>query len=271
MQKDANNRKHERKDTRKASHVSAELCLVRKPPFWFWTQRHREANIATCYANLSKYADAPPYYTKAFELMPDRITSSNINREYGFALVGAGQREKAREVFGLGLTKPDLRAAALRSLGLLDLYEGRYNDASARLKEAIEASQAEKNDIGVARTGRGKTADALIELDQVEKLDAAFVQAPWLAARLGVAFARVGSPDRAARVPEKIRAKISPTDHETESAANDLEGEIEMARGNFPRAIELLQKSRLDTYPPSIPLSLVGQARAYARCGCTWR
>jgi len=108
-------------------------------------------NIATCYANLGKYADALPYYSKAFELAPDRVTSANINREYGFVLVGAGQPEKARGVFGLGLTKPDLRAAALRSLGLLDLYEGRYHDASARLKEAVEASQAEKSDLGVAR------------------------------------------------------------------------------------------------------------------------
>jgi tetratricopeptide (TPR) repeat protein len=233
-------------------------------------------NIATCYSNRRKYAEALPYYTKAFELNPDRLTSANINREYGFALAGAGQTEKARDVFGLGLARPELRAAALRSLGLLDLYEGRYRDAQARLKEAIEQTQNDKSDLGVARnrlylataySGVGDSARALNELQQAEKLDAVYAQAPWLAARIGVALVRAEAQDRAASVLERIRAKTNPSDWETASAADDLEGEVAMARANFPRAIELLQKSRVETYPVSISLSLDGLARAYGKSG----
>jgi tetratricopeptide (TPR) repeat protein len=233
-------------------------------------------NIATCYSNRGKYAEALPYYAKAFELAPNYTTLPNINREYGFTLVGAGQPQKAREVFGLGLAKPDARSQALRSLGLLDLYEGRYKDAEARLEEAIEASQAEKSELGAARNrgylatayaGQGRAAEALGELEQAAKLEGVYARAPWLAARIGVALARAGAPDHAVGVLEKIREKLNPTDQETVSAANDLEGEIETARGNLPRAIELLQKSRLDIYPESISLSLDGQARAYVKSG----
>ena len=233
-------------------------------------------NIATCYGNRSRYKEALPYYAKAFELSPDRLTLANINREYGFTLVGAGQPEKAREVFGLGLNKPNARSQALRSLGLLDLYEGRYKDAEARLKEAIEASQNENGDLGVARNrvylatafaGKGRVAEAFGELERAEESETVYLKAAWLSARIGVEMARLGAPDRAAIVLEKIRAKLSPADQETASAANDLEGEIELARGNFPSAIELIQKSRVETYPPSIPLSLNGLAHAYAKSG----
>ncbi|HTT33969.1 MAG TPA: tetratricopeptide repeat protein [Methylomirabilota bacterium] len=233
-------------------------------------------NIATCYGNQSRFAEALPYYAKAFELSPERLTSANINREYGFTLVGAGQPEKAREVFALGLAKPESHSLALRSLGLLDLYEGRHKDAIARLKEAIEAYQAEKIDLGVARNrlflstayaGQGNVAAELKELDEAAKLDAVFKQALWLGARIGIAYARAGSPDRAEKVLDAIRGKISPDDHQTQADAQLLEGEILVARGELAKGIELLQSARRDDYGTSIVQSLEGQARAYEKSG----
>jgi DNA-binding winged helix-turn-helix (wHTH) protein/tetratricopeptide (TPR) repeat protein len=233
-------------------------------------------NIATCYANQSKYAEALPYYDKAFELDPERRASSNINREYGFTLVGAGQPEKAKEIFALALARPEAHTAALRSLGLLDLYEGRYKDGISQLKEAVEANQTEKNDLGVARNllylsiayrGQGNMATELSELDEAAKIDALFTQAPWLAARVGIAYARAGAPDRATKVLEAVRAKMIPGDPTTQSDAGLLEGEILVAQGKFAKGIELLQSARQENYPPSVMLSLEGQARAYAKSG----
>jgi len=235
-----------------------------------------QINIATCYANQSKYPEALPYYARAFELSPERLTSANINREYGFTLVGAGQPEKAREIFGLGLSKPEWRSAALRSLGLLDLYEGRYKEATAQLKEAIAANQAEKVDFGVARnrlflatvySGQGNVAAELSELDEATKLDAIFNQALWLASRIGVAYARAGAPDRAGKVLDAIHAKMKPDDYQTQADARLLEGEILVERGELAKGLEVLQAARQDDYPTSVVLSLEGQARAFEKSG----
>jgi DNA-binding winged helix-turn-helix (wHTH) protein/tetratricopeptide (TPR) repeat protein len=233
-------------------------------------------NIGTCYANLSKYAEALPYYDKAFELDPARMTSANINREYGFVLVGAGQPEKAKEVFALALARPEARIAALRSLGLLDLYEGRYKDAIVELKEAVKANQDDKNDLGVARNllylstayrGQENLAMELSELDEAAKISALFTQAPWLAARVGTAYARAGAPDRAAKVLDTVRAKMNPGDATNQADAGLLEGEILVAQGKFAKGIELLQSAQQENYPASVMLSLEGQARAYAKSG----
>jgi DNA-binding winged helix-turn-helix (wHTH) protein/tetratricopeptide (TPR) repeat protein len=235
-----------------------------------------QINIATCYANQSKYAEALSYYGKAFELDPERLTSAAINREYGFTLVGAGHPEKAREVFTLALARPEARTNALRSLGLLDLYEGRYRDGIARLKEAIRANQTDKNDLGVARNrmflatayqGQGDVTSELSELDEVANIDALFTQAPWLAARMGMAYARAGAPERAVKVLDAVRARMNSGSPTTQSDAGLLEGEILVARGKFAQAIELLQNARQENYPPSVVLSLEGQARAYEKSG----
>jgi tetratricopeptide (TPR) repeat protein len=233
-----------------------------------------EINLATCCANQRKFAEALPHYRRAFELSPDRLTSANINREYGFSLAAAGEPEKAREVFGLALNKPESRSQALRSLGLLDLYEGRYEDAIAQLQGAVAANETEKNDLGVARNrlylaiahlGRGDASSALAELDQASRFDALFTQAPWIAARIGTLYVRAGNPDAAAHVLERIKAEMKSDDTEAQSESRRLEGELLVARGDFAKGILLLQNARVETYPPSIPLTLEGLAHAYVK------
>jgi hypothetical protein len=63
------------------------------------------------------------------------MTSGNLNHEYGFTLVRAGDPAKARQVFHQAL--PTIKPAALRSLALLDLYQGKYRDARSNLQEAL--------------------------------------------------------------------------------------------------------------------------------------
>lgn len=235
-----------------------------------------EINIATCYGNQLKYAEALPHYARAFELSPDRVTNANINREYGFSLLGAGQPEKAREVFALALAKPEWRTQALRSLALLDLYEGRYKDAIAQLNEGVKANEAEKIDLGVARNrsylataylGQGAQKAATAELDQASRLDAALAQAPWVMARVGSVYVRGGDPDGASRVLEKLKSVVKDPDSETRSEIERLEGEILVARGDFSKGIALLQSARVATYAASIMLTLEDQARAYVKAG----
>jgi tetratricopeptide (TPR) repeat protein len=232
--------------------------------------------IATCYAKLGRYAEALPYYSKAFELDPSRITSYNLNHEYGFILVGAGQPEKAREVFGLALEKPETRYRGLRSLGLLDLYEGRYGEAAAQLKEAIVQDQALKFPLPEARdrlylamayAGMADLPAAERELRNAMLVNTVMNQPSWLASYIGVALARVGSPDEAAKVLETLKAKANQNDPQQHSDMSHLEAEILLARGEFARSIELFQNSRLADYPGSLLFASDGMARAYEGAG----
>ncbi|HXY23834.1 MAG TPA: tetratricopeptide repeat protein [Candidatus Acidoferrum sp.] len=230
--------------------------------------------IATCYALQTRYSEALPFYARAFELDPSRITTANLNHEYGFILVGAGQPEKAREVFGLALQKPEIRNRGLRSLGLLDLYEGRYKDAEEQLKEAIATDEAAKYDLAAARdrlylafaySGMGDIPKAKRELEQGSQLQAVLNQAPWILSCFGVAFARNSDLERAEKVSEILKTKTDLNDPQRRSDLNRLEGEILLAQGNFSEAVQKLQDSRFQNYPVSVLFAFDGLARAYDR------
>ena len=82
--------------------------------------------IATAYKTLGQLPQALDAYTHAFQLDPTYLTTGNVSREYGFALVEAGDRAKARTLFTSLLDNSNTRESGLRSLALLDIYEGKY-------------------------------------------------------------------------------------------------------------------------------------------------
>jgi len=57
-------------------------------------------NTATSLNQMRRNREALDAYTKAFALEPTWEVSANLNHEYGFVLVAAGEAAKAREVFG---------------------------------------------------------------------------------------------------------------------------------------------------------------------------
>ena len=106
--------------------------------------------MATAYATL-EISRCGPGLSRAFEIAPDWLSAGNINREYGLALVGNGEEQKAIAIFSDLLTKPDKRENGLRSLALLDLYHGRYSDAQSRLAEALQIDENEGDVFAAAR------------------------------------------------------------------------------------------------------------------------
>ena len=232
-------------------------------------------NLATCYSELAKHPEALANYTKAFELEPAWVTLGNLNHEYGVALVASGDIAKARKVFSLALAKPDIKARGLRSLALLDLYQGKYRDAKARLREAILLNQAAKQPLPEARNhlymailleGQGDRNGSLRELDKgVLALKMAPPQA-WLAAEFGTAYARSGSVAGATRMLEMVRQQSDLKNPKQSSDLHWLEGEVELARGNHSRAIELLQLADRETHGP---LTVEALAHAYQVAGDT--
>jgi serine/threonine protein kinase/tetratricopeptide (TPR) repeat protein len=206
-------------------------------------------NAATSYKKLQKPQEALAYYRKAFAIEPTWETGGNLNHEYGFALVSVGDIAKAREVFGKALASPGSKPGGLRSLALLDLYQGKYRDGADKLREAILLNQATKSALSEARNrmylalvreGQGAKAAALTELDKAALLLAPLdVEALWFA-DLGSALARAGAPAKAMRFAAIANKRVERNSPLAMSRLHRLEGEIALAERRDGQAIESL-------------------------------
>jgi eukaryotic-like serine/threonine-protein kinase len=207
-------------------------------------------NMATSLTQLGRAREALDSYAKAFALEPTWVTSGNLNHEYGFSLVRAGEIAKAREIFGKAVATTDLRAKGLRSMALLDLYEGHYRDAAPRLREAVLLNEAARNALSGSRDriflatvleGQGNRAGQLAELERAramqEGLDAGIA---W-PARLGSSFARAGALPAAERLRGAVMKSARPASAQDMSDLHRLDGEIELARGRPAAALEKLR------------------------------
>jgi tetratricopeptide (TPR) repeat protein len=205
-------------------------------------------NVATCYNPLGKYAEALRHYDRAFELEPSWLLTPNINHEYGFVLVRAGELAKARAAFERALASP-AKASALRSIAMLDMYEGRYRAATARLGEALALHVAGKNALNEARTrlflamaleGRGKVEDARRELGLAVKAATIAKANPWVFVRIGVSMARLGMAREASAALEAVRQATDPASPDQLADLHRLEGELALARGDHAAAVARL-------------------------------
>jgi tetratricopeptide (TPR) repeat protein len=207
-------------------------------------------NMATSYTQSGRFQESIDCYKKGFALNPDAVTSGTLNHEYGFTLVKAGERDAAREVFGLALAKADTRARGLRSLGLLDLYEGKYRAAAARFEEAALDNEARKSALSAARDhlylaiARGAQRDPsgrLRELEKAASFLGGYTPPVWMVSRVGAYFARAGAVARASQLLTRVRAMADPNDVAERAFVHFLEGEIALAGGQFDEATRALQ------------------------------
>jgi DNA-binding winged helix-turn-helix (wHTH) protein/tetratricopeptide (TPR) repeat protein len=230
-------------------------------------------SIATACKALGRYSDALQAYSKAFEIEPQLLTSGNINREYGFALVANGEVQKAEQVFSALLAKPETRQNGLRSLAFLDLYHGRYASAQGRLQESLEIVKGQNSPLSVARVylllaitaeGNGDAKGKRQYLDAAGAGLKDFQLKVVFGAMLGDAYARAGLLDQA----EEIAAMITPVadQHNLEQMGyvHLLEGEIALSLGQRDRAIELLKQSDKED---QTGLSIEALAHAYQQSG----
>jgi serine/threonine protein kinase/tetratricopeptide (TPR) repeat protein len=229
-------------------------------------------NLATTYSLQGKDREALATYELAFKLEPTWVTSGNLNHEYGFTFVSIGEYDKARSIFTQGLATP-IKTSALRSLALLDLYLGKYRDAKPKLNEAILLNVTGKSLLSEARNhlfmsilldGEGNPAGVQSELDKAAKCMETVPPQPWLSARIAIGWARGRSVEKAARALEKVKKDTNPNDPAQNRELHRLEGEIELARGNQPRGLELLALADKEDHGP---LSIESLARAQRLAG----
>ena len=236
------------------------------------TNAHVE--LATCYNFLSRWNDAISQYQQAYVQRPDLFNSSNLNHEYGLALIAAGNPAKARELYSSILANPDSRHRGLRSLALLDLYEGKYADAAPKLEEALR-SEPGPNSItshmrdhiflAITYEGEGKKDQELGELDAADTdLRSEPGSDPIFGARIGAAYAKAGATDQAGKILNDLNAHADQQADEALASLRHLEGEIELARGHADKAIDLFQLALKSNRSALFTESL---ARAYKAAG----
>ena len=225
-------------------------------------------NLATSYSSLDRPGDALKAYARAFELEPDWIASGNLNHEYGFTWVRAGDIAKAEEVFNKGLLSSN-RPLSTRSLALLDMYRGKYRRAVDRLREAVLLNQAAKVPLSESRNqlfmataleAIGDTKGSLGALDRAITCANETTGQVWLVTRIGIEYARRGAMDKATRALAKAQAEAEPTNPQQGSDVHRLQGELELARGHGEKGIELLLLADCENHWPLTAESL---ARAY--------
>jgi class 3 adenylate cyclase/tetratricopeptide (TPR) repeat protein/tRNA A-37 threonylcarbamoyl transferase component Bud32 len=228
-------------------------------------------NLAVCYRTLKKYPEALASYGRAFALEPTWMTQGNLNHEYGFALVLSGDVQAARDVFTKAL--PTSRPGVLRSLAMLDLYQGKYGSAARQLSEALLLNIAAKNAFSEARNhlylsivfeGQRKDAAPLFELDKATKNLEAPPPQVWLASRVGVGYARAGAMAKARAVLDKIHKDAEMQIAQQSSDVHRLEGELLLAQGDRSRGVEKLLVADRERQSP---LTIESLARAYRVTG----
>lgn len=233
-------------------------------------------NLAVCQRGLGRNAESLPHYQKAFELEPGWITLANLNHEYGFALVAAGHAKRAREVFTLALATPDMKRRGLRSLALLDMYEGRFAAAAEKLRGAIREEPG--REFGVtrardhlflasAREIQGNRVEQLRELDRAVESLKQVDPTVWLPCRIGVAYARSGAIQQAVAILEKSRSLLDANDEIQMLDVRRLEAEVALAKGQGARAVELLQSAAPTFSGSHILLVFDSLARALRKTG----
>jgi tetratricopeptide (TPR) repeat protein len=233
-------------------------------------------NIATSYRFLGDSEQALPYYEKAFAAQPGLLDVVNVVHEYGFALAHTGDIPRAREILQKAAARPDARGPLLRSLALLDMYEGKYRAARGSLQESVLRSEALKDAVRVARArlvlailleGQGDRGGHLRELDRSARALESFQAAPdWLKARIGCYYARAGATDRAERILRDVGTRTDRKDSQQSSLLHLLEGELALSRGDIPKAIEILSLADREARTPETLASL---ASAFDRAGDT--
>ncbi|MGA7569060.1 MAG: winged helix-turn-helix domain-containing protein [Terriglobales bacterium] len=205
--------------------------------------------MATAYATLGRYSDAVQAYSRAFEIAPDWLSAGNINREYGLALVGNGEEQKAIAIFSDLLTKPDKRENGLRSLALLDLYHGRYSDAQSRLAEALQIDENEGDVFAAARVhflmaviAEGKGDRRL----RIEQLDAAAAHLKDIGPKVewgsivGQEYVRAGAVAKAQKLTDFIAPLADLHDKTQDGYLQLLRGSIAAEKGQTDKAISEL-------------------------------
>jgi len=110
-------------------------------------------NLATSLAGLRRDQEARVAYEQTFAVTPGLLTAENVNHEYGFTLVRLGDLAAAEEAFRKAIAsgEPSRQALGHRSLGMLEMYRGRYTRATEELRLAMAINRSQNGGLSEYR------------------------------------------------------------------------------------------------------------------------
>jgi len=214
-------------------------------------------NIATCYSSLGKDAEALENYQKAFELDPTWLTAVFVNNEYGFLLVKMGKIPEAAQAFEkmVQLSDSFKKARGYRSLGLLDMYQGKYSSAQGYFEEAVLLNKALKGGLSELRDRlylaaisrqKGRRDGFEKEMAAVARIEKEIKIDPYFLSLVGTAYARAGGIKEAALQLKEMEARqgdllaasgVLRSNQTDQAAFHLLKGEVELAEKKYEEAV----------------------------------
>jgi tetratricopeptide (TPR) repeat protein len=233
-------------------------------------------NLALAYKEAHRTDEAVRSYERAFALQPAYRTINNINHEYGRLLVLTGRVADARAVHDSMLAgSADQRAQGERSLGLLDMYEGRYGAAIARFRQATLLSLRPNRELTLARNrlflasveqekGGAWHDSSRAELRAAHALFRKAYFEPAFLMYLGKALVRDDQLPLAAEVLDTLLTRAKPSNQEDVINVQVLAGEIALAGGLADSAVRLLRQAQAIDSSAYVTESL---ARALGQAG----
>lgn len=149
-------------------------------------------------SRAGRAARARKYLTRAFEAAPE---NASLHLLLGLAYADAGDAARARGVLRDTLKSPGPSFAAHCALGFLSALESDWKSALSEFKLALAAREYPEAHylVGLVQFSAGRFAAARASLKRAVKLDDAYGAALYL---LGLAHAKLGEPERAARAFE---------------------------------------------------------------------
>ena len=203
--------------------------------------------LATAYAQLHQWGPSIQAYQKAFAIEPSRMLVANINREYGFALIHAGDQAKAEQVFSAMLTDPENYPQGERSLAQLDMVRGQYASARRRLMLALPASH---DPFAIARihymlaavdAAQGNQRDQIAQLDRIMTAFDSLGPKVLYGALVGQAYARAGETNKARAILNRIAPIANDRVEEQVAYLGLLKAEVAVAAGDPQGALQYVR------------------------------
>lgn len=198
-------------------------------------------NRATVVARVGRIDEAAKEYEEGFAADPAMLRHPYVNHEYGAVLVRLGRVAEARAAYGARLAgTPDERAAAFRSIALLEAHGGRFARASELLDDAVTGSTATGDTLGAAighllraevAMTRGDTATPLSDLAAIERYAAAKPLPYEVLTHAVKLLARARATPRAASLLARLQSQTTAVSDAARARLLIARGEVLVARG----------------------------------------
>lgn len=228
--------------------------------------------MATAERVLGKLPEALAAYSEAFKIDPHMLYAGDVGREYGAALIASGDDRKAVQVFSEQASNSEAHEDGIRSLALLDMYEGHYSDAAKRFQQCLVILDRNAY-LSVARVhlwlaivadGQGDKQAEERQLDlaaqNLKLVGPKVIFGAWV----GQAYARAGFLNKAEKVSSMIAPLTDPKNGDELGYLHLLQGEIAVAQKRYDDGIDLLTLSNKEN---PTELSWEALAHAYQQAG----